>query len=140
VQGIEDANAMCDAVAVPLGLKRSQIGVCSTGVIGLPMPMTRITPRAEELVSKLGPKNGPDVAAAVMTSDTRAKEVAISFDLGEHRVRIGGCVKGAGMISPSMATCRPTTPSWSLPMVRRACRRSAATANAAGNFAARCAG
>jgi glutamate N-acetyltransferase/amino-acid N-acetyltransferase len=104
VQGIEDANAMCDAVAVPLGLKRSQIGVCSTGVIGLPMPMTRITPRAEELVSKLGPKNGPDVAAAIMTSDTRAKEIAISFDLGEHRVRIGGCVKGAGMISPSMAT------------------------------------
>jgi glutamate N-acetyltransferase/amino-acid N-acetyltransferase len=104
VQGIEDANAMCDAVAIPLGLKRSQIGVCSTGVIGLPMPMTRITPRAEELVSKLGPKNGPDVAAAIMTSDTRAKEVAISFDLGEHRVRIGGCVKGAGMISPSMAT------------------------------------
>ena len=104
VQGIEDANAMCDAVAVPLGLKRSQIGVCSTGVIGLPMPITRITPRAEELVSKLGPKNGPDVAAAIMTSDTRPKEVAISFDLGEHRVRIGGCVKGAGMISPSMAT------------------------------------
>ena len=41
VQGIEDANAMCDAVAVSLGLKRSQIGVCSTGVIGLPMPITR---------------------------------------------------------------------------------------------------
>jgi hypothetical protein len=44
------------------------------------------------------------VAAAIITSDTHAKELAISFDLGEHRVRLGGCVKGAGMISPSMAT------------------------------------
>lgn len=104
VQGIRDANAMCDAVAKPLNLKRTEIGVCSTGVIGLPMPMVRIDPKFPELVSKLGAKNGPDVAAAIITSDTHAKEIAISFDLGEHRVRIGGCVKGAGMISPSMAT------------------------------------
>jgi len=104
VQGITDANAMCDGVAKPLGLKRAEVGVCSTGVIGLPMPMVRIDPKFDELVSKLGPKNGPDVAAAIITSDTHPKEVAISFDLGEHRVRIGGCVKGAGMISPSMAT------------------------------------
>jgi glutamate N-acetyltransferase/amino-acid N-acetyltransferase len=73
-------------------------------VIGLPMPMVRVEPKYGELVAGLGPKNGSDVAAAIITSDTRAKEVAISFDLGEHRVRIGGCVKGAGMISPSMAT------------------------------------
>ncbi len=104
VQGIRDANAMCDAVAKPLNLKRTEIGVCSTGVIGLPMPMSRIEPKFPELVAKLGAKNGPDVAAAIITSDTHAKEIAISFDLGEHRVRIGGCVKGAGMISPSMAT------------------------------------
>ncbi len=104
VQGIRDANAMCDAVAKPLKLKRSEIGVCSTGVIGLPMPMVRVEPKFPELLEKLGPKNGPDVAAAIITSDTHAKEIAISFDLGEHRVRIGGCVKGAGMISPSMAT------------------------------------
>jgi glutamate N-acetyltransferase/amino-acid N-acetyltransferase len=104
VQGIHDANAMCDAVAKPLKLKRSEIGVCSTGVIGLPMPMARVEPKFPELLEKLGPKNGSDVAAAIITSDTHAKEIAISFDLGEHRVRIGGCVKGAGMISPSMAT------------------------------------
>jgi glutamate N-acetyltransferase/amino-acid N-acetyltransferase len=104
VQGIRDANAMCDAVAEPLGLKRSEVAVCSTGVIGLPMPMVRILPKTAALLSGLGPKNGPDVAAAIITSDTHAKEFAISFDLGEHRVRLGGCVKGAGMISPSMAT------------------------------------
>lgn len=104
VQGIHDAKEMCDGVAKPLGLKRSEIGVCSTGVIGLPMPMMRVTPKFPELIAGLGAKNGPDVAAAIITSDTHAKEVAISFDLGETRVRIGGCVKGAGMISPSMAT------------------------------------
>ncbi|MBK1883548.1 bifunctional glutamate N-acetyltransferase/amino-acid acetyltransferase ArgJ [Luteolibacter pohnpeiensis] len=104
VQGVTDANAMCDGVAKPLGLKRSEVGVCSTGVIGLPLPMVRVTPKFEELVSKLGPKNGADVAAAIITSDTRTKEIAISFDLDGTRVRIGGCVKGAGMISPSMAT------------------------------------
>jgi glutamate N-acetyltransferase/amino-acid N-acetyltransferase len=104
MQGIHDANAMCDAVAKPLRLKRTQIGVCSTGVIGLPMPMMRVEPKYEELVHGLGPKNGSQVAEAIITSDTHAKEIAISFDLGEHRVRLGGCVKGAGMISPSMAT------------------------------------
>jgi glutamate N-acetyltransferase / amino-acid N-acetyltransferase len=104
VLGIRDANAMCDAVAKPLKLTRSQIGVASTGVIGLPMPMMRLEPKYDGLISRLGPKSGADVAAAIITSDTHAKEVAISFDLGEHRVRIGGCVKGAGMISPSMAT------------------------------------
>ncbi len=45
VQGIRDANAMCDAVAKPLGLKRTEIGVSSTGVIGLPMPMLRVDAR-----------------------------------------------------------------------------------------------
>ena len=104
VQGIHDANAMCDAVAKPLKLKRSEIGVASTGVIGLPMPMLRFEPKYDELLERLSSKNGSDVAAAIITSDTHAKEIAISFDLGEHRVRLGGCVKGAGMISPSMAT------------------------------------
>ncbi|MCX8495369.1 MAG: bifunctional glutamate N-acetyltransferase/amino-acid acetyltransferase ArgJ [Akkermansiaceae bacterium] len=104
VQGIHDANAMCDAVAKPLKLNRSQIGVASTGVIGLPMPAMRLEPKYGELLERLGSKNGSDVAAAIITSDTHAKEVAISFDIGEHRVRLGGCVKGAGMISPSMAT------------------------------------
>jgi glutamate N-acetyltransferase/amino-acid N-acetyltransferase len=104
VQGIHDANTMCDAVAKPLGLRRTEIGVASTGVIGLPMPMLRVEPKYTALVAGLGPKNGPDVAAAIITSDTHPKELAISFDLGDARVRLGGCVKGAGMISPSMAT------------------------------------
>ncbi len=95
---------MCDGVASGLGLKRTQIGICSTGVIGLPMPMARVEPKMEELVKSLGRKNGNDVARAIITSDTHEKELAVSFDMGGHRVRLGGCVKGAGMICPSMAT------------------------------------
>ncbi len=104
VQGVHDAKAMCKGIAKPLGLTQSEVGVCSTGVIGLPMPMVRVEPKYGDLVDRLGPKNGSAVASAIITSDTRIKELAISFDLGGQRVRLGGCVKGAGMISPSMAT------------------------------------
>lgn len=104
VQGIRDATAMCEAVAKPLGLKRTEVGVCSTGVIGLPMPMMRLEPNFRPLLAGLAPGRGAEVAKAIITSDTRPKEVAIAVDLGTHTVRIGGCVKGAGMISPSMAT------------------------------------
>ncbi|MFM2199472.1 MAG: bifunctional glutamate N-acetyltransferase/amino-acid acetyltransferase ArgJ [Verrucomicrobiota bacterium] len=104
LRGIQDATAMCEEAAKGLGLKRTEVGVCSTGVIGLPMPMARITPNIPKLLEGLAAKKGNDFARAIITSDTHEKEVAISFDIGEHRVRIGGCVKGAGMISPSMAT------------------------------------
>lgn len=111
VHGIHDANAMCEAAAKGLGFKKSEIGVCSTGVIGLPMPITRIVPNIPKLIERLSSKSGNDFAKAIITSDTHEKEFSISFEIGEHKVRIGGCVKGAGMISPSMATmlCFMTT-------------------------------
>lgn len=104
LQGVRDANAMCAEVADCLGLKKSEIGICSTGVIGLPMPMMRVEPKIPILVESLAKKRGNDVARAIITSDTHEKELAISFEMGDRRVRIGGCVKGAGMICPSMAT------------------------------------
>ena len=104
MQGIHDARAMAKGVASQLKLKQSEVGVCSTGVIGLPMPMTRIEPKFDKLADGLARKQGENVARAIITSDTRPKELAISFDLGGKRVRLGGCVKGAGMICPSMAT------------------------------------
>ncbi len=104
LQGIRDATSMCEDVAENLGIKKTEVGVCSTGVIGLPMPMVRVSPNIPRLVECLALKKGNDFARAIITSDTHEKEIAVSFDLGDHRVRIGGCVKGAGMISPSMAT------------------------------------
>lgn len=123
VQGIRDAKSMCAAVAKRLKLRQSEVAVCSTGVIGLPMPMMRIEPHYAALVDGLSEQRGSDVAAAIITSDTRPKEVAIEFDLGGKRVRLGGCVKGAGMISPSMATmlCFITTDAHMSPALLRKC-------------------
>lgn len=111
VKGVQDARAMADLVAKPLGIRRREVGVCSTGVIGLPLPMERILPHGEELVKGLKPKRGVRVAKAIMTSDTRHKQIAVQTEIDGQLVTIGACVKGAGMICPSMATmlCFVTT-------------------------------
>lgn len=104
VQGVSDARNTCKLVAKGLGLRQRQVAVCSTGVIGLPMPMARVTAKIGELVSGLDRKRGGDVARAIMTSDTCQKEISVTVKIGDHHVRIGACAKGAGMICPSMAT------------------------------------
>ncbi|WP_018969667.1 bifunctional glutamate N-acetyltransferase/amino-acid acetyltransferase ArgJ [Rubritalea marina] len=104
VEGIQDARLTARTVAKQLGLRQAQVAVCSTGVIGLPMPMVRITPQLEPLVEGLDRKKGSDVAQAIMTSDTTQKEIAISMRINDYKVKIGACAKGAGMICPSMAT------------------------------------
>lgn len=111
VKGVEDARKMAKSVSKPLGLRHREVGVCSTGVIGLPLPMERIAPHGEALVAALKASNGTQVAKAIMTSDTRHKEMAITTEINGKTVTIGGCVKGAGMICPSMATmlCFVTT-------------------------------
>lgn len=111
ITGLENARAMADMVAKPLGIRRREVGVLSTGVIGLPLPMERISPQGETLVKKLKPKSGTKVAKAIMTSDTRHKQLAVTTEIDGKTITIGACVKGAGMICPSMATmlCIVTT-------------------------------
>lgn len=111
VKGVEDARKMAKSVSKPLGLRHREVGVCSTGVIGLPMPMDRVARHGEALVAGLKASNGTKVAKAIMTSDTRHKEMAITTEINGQTITIGGCVKGAGMICPSMATmlCFVTT-------------------------------
>ena len=102
--GVAVARKECSIVAKELGLKPSEVAVCSTGVIGLPMPMVRIEPRLPELCQNLSAEKGHDVASAIITSDTREKEVAVEVEINGQIVRIGSCCKGAGMIAPCMAT------------------------------------
>ncbi len=102
--GVAVARKECSLVAQALGLKASEVAVCSTGVIGLPMPMVRIEPRLPELCRNLSADKGHDVASAIITSDTCEKEIAVEINIGGKPVRIGSCCKGAGMISPCMAT------------------------------------
>lgn len=104
IKGLQDARQCTKVVGKLLGIKQSQVAVCSTGVIGLPMPMVRIEPKLDGLVSGLKRKNGTDVARAMMTSDTCHKEIAVSLVVDGVKVKIGACAKGAGMINPYMAT------------------------------------
>ena len=71
--GVEDARGECRSVAELLGLEPAEVAVCSTGVIGLPMPMMRIYPKFPELAEGLSRDKGHEVAQAVMTSDTKEK-------------------------------------------------------------------
>lgn len=104
-QGMRDAEAMVRAAARTLGLPEHDVLVCSTGRIGLAMPMDRVEPG---ILAAAGQLSGSREAAAhaaeaIMTSDSVAKEVAVRFRLGGRRVTIGGIAKGAGMIEPGMS-------------------------------------
>ena len=101
--GIEKAEAMSEIAANALGIKADDVVVASTGVIGLPLDVAPIADGIGELVSGLGDHS--DLAAeGIMTTDTKKKEVAVSFMIGDRECRIGGIAKGSGMIHPNMAT------------------------------------
>jgi glutamate N-acetyltransferase/amino-acid N-acetyltransferase len=102
-QGLINARTMTAATAKALGLKQREVQVCSTGIIGVPLPIDRIEPRIPELVASLG-SDGGVAARAIMTSDTRPKEIAVQVKIGDVKVMIGAIAKGAGMINPHMAT------------------------------------
>lgn len=108
-QGLSDARAMADAAASLLELTPKEVLVCSTGRIGVPMPMDRVL----KGISALHPTSSGSkaAAAAIMTSDTFAKEYAVEVSGKNGKYRIGGIAKGAGMIDPNMATmlCVVTT-------------------------------
>ncbi len=104
-QGIQDAKAMCKATAEALSVRMRDVLVCSTGIIGMNMPIQRILPRVTELAEKLHPEGSDEAARAIMTSDTKPKSYAIEVPLPSGAsFRIGGIAKGAGMICPNMAT------------------------------------
>jgi glutamate N-acetyltransferase/amino-acid N-acetyltransferase len=99
-QGKKDAEAMCAGVAVGLGVQPQQVLVCSTGLIGIPMPMAIIDAALPGLVAARTPEGGPAAARAIMTTDTVPKEVVVAGD----GFTVGGMAKGAGMMAPNMAT------------------------------------
>ena len=100
--GLDDARAMAADTAAHLGLKPEQVLVCSTGRIGVPLPVARI--RKGLLGIRLARAGGTAAARAIMTSDTVAKEIAFDIRTEDGAFRIGGMAKGAGMIDPNMAT------------------------------------
>lgn len=101
-QGFKDAEDMAAAAAQKLGVGADEVLVCSTGVIGVELPMSLIRSGMEQI--NLADQGGHDVARAMMTTDTRPKEVAVTFEVDGKQVRMGGVAKGSGMIHPNMAT------------------------------------
>jgi len=102
--GIEIAEAMSALVEQYTGVKADDVVIASTGVIGQPLNITPIADGMAELTAGLSYENGNAAAQAIMTTDTKAKEVAVEFTLGGKTCRIGGIAKGSGMIHPNMAT------------------------------------
>lgn len=104
--GYEKANAVCRALAVEAGIDEADIIVASTGVIGVPLPVAPILNGIPELFARLGDTEEASEAAAVaiMTTDTRKKEYAVSYNYEGKTIKIGGICKGSGMIEPNMAT------------------------------------
>ena len=105
-QGRADARRMCALAASGLGLETSAVLVCSTGLIGIPMPMAPVEAGIPLLVAALaaGPDAGGAAAEALLTTDTVRKEAVARLDIGAVRATVGGMAKGAAMLAPSMAT------------------------------------
>src|ERR1035437_9291635 len=104
-QGMKDALEMTALVAKELHMPAEHVLVGSTGRIGVTMPMTNVRAGIVEAVTLLDNDLASAVhaAEAIMTSDTRPKQIAVEFNLGGKTVRIGGICKGAGMIQPGMS-------------------------------------
>jgi glutamate N-acetyltransferase / amino-acid N-acetyltransferase len=101
-KGLADARSMAAAAAKRIGLAPEQILVCSTGRIGVALPIDRI--EAGLAAIRLSRRGSSNCAKAIMTSDTFPKEVAFSIESEAGTFRIGAIAKGAGMINPNMAT------------------------------------
>jgi len=104
LQGAEDAARMARLTADAVGTDETTVFVCSTGTIGVPMPMDRIEGGIRAAADALSPDGGDQAARAIMTTDTVDKQVAVELSVGGQTIRLGGMAKGAGMIEPNMAT------------------------------------
>jgi len=104
-QGMKDALEMVAFTEKALNLPRGSALVGSTGRIGVTLPMDNVRAGIIEAAVELGstPGHAAHAAEAMMTSDTRPKQVAVEFKLGGKTVRLGGTCKGAGMIQPGMS-------------------------------------
>jgi glutamate N-acetyltransferase/amino-acid N-acetyltransferase len=104
-QGMADAREMVSFTERALNFPKGSVLVGSTGRIGVTMPMDNVRAGIIEAATLLGGEieNADHAAEAIMTSDSRSKQIAIQFLLGGRKVRIGGICKGAGMIQPGMS-------------------------------------
>ena len=102
--GLKDARQTTKAAAELLKVPEGLVLPASTGVIGLPLPVARVTAALPELAARLNPGGLKEVAQAIMTTDTRPKSASWQGRVGGRQVTLAGVAKGAGMIHPDLAT------------------------------------
>ncbi len=109
--GLTAARAMQTACAETLGVPPSTVAVCSTGIIGVQLEAGVMAAGAERAAAAIKPGGGPEFNRSIMTTDRFPKACAYEVETSAGMVRLGVCAKGAGMISPAMATmiCVATT-------------------------------
>ncbi|NVK00012.1 MAG: bifunctional ornithine acetyltransferase/N-acetylglutamate synthase, partial [Oceanospirillaceae bacterium] len=103
-QGMADAITCCNEMASRTGVSAEQVMPFSTGVIGEPLPVAKITAALDAAIADLQEDNWLNAAWGIMTTDTRAKGACEQLEIGGKTVTITGISKGAGMIKPNMAT------------------------------------
>ena len=103
-QGMSDAKKMGEETATALGVPEESVFVCSTGHIGVPLPMDKIIPGIQQLAPLLTVDGGQDAAQGIMTTDKVVKHWTVEVEIDHAPVTITGIAKGAGMIEPNMAT------------------------------------
>ena len=102
-QGLSDALQSCEALAEIAAVKKCQILPFSTGVIGELMPMDKLLKGLPAATATLSQQGWADAAAAILTTDTRAKGASLQYG-NDRKITITGITKGSGMIKPNMAT------------------------------------
>lgn len=103
-KGLDDARLMTKQTACSLKIKEKDVLVASTGIIGVPLNLDKISPGIKKLAGGLKDEGGFSAAEAIMTTDTFPKEIAVKFRIKGKEVFMGGMAKGAGMVSPHLAT------------------------------------
>ena len=105
-QGLDCCEAEAKCAGELLGVPTDAVLVASTGVIGMQIPVDKITAGIKKLVAAKADtlEAGSDAAHAIMTTDTISKEIAIETEIGGKTVTLGGMCKGSGMIHPNMCT------------------------------------
>ena len=102
--GIEIAEQMSALLADGMHIDANDVVVASTGVIGQPLNLEPIAAGIPKLIAALDADGSREAALGIMTTDTKVKEIAVSFEIGGKECKIGGIAKGSGMIHPNMAT------------------------------------
>ena len=105
-EGMKYCEETANEAAKVLGVDAGSVLVGSTGVIGMQLPMDRVKDGIRKLAEAKKPdlENGTQAAQAIMTTDTKKKEAAVTVEIGDVTVTIGGMAKGSGMIHPNMCT------------------------------------